>query len=240
MQFLFTSSRDFIVLVLFSLSRSENCNSRCTSAILNSWCLQHMSKLRRAGPLGSCAYLWTSHWNHKMEGTLLGGGLLPVSENKQNKNSDYVKGIGRSIPVSVYTQPHGLSWGWSLKENYSVATQRLSTSTRWIDTHYNAPTCTAIGTDCPPVSFTNTLKIGRARIFMVLEAQVSELGSCALGNHWKHPQRCVRNCGQTLSEAFYLVIFSPNRWPLCQHTSQPALIVGPCTFMSSILLPSSL
>lgn len=61
---------------------------------------------------------------------------------------------------------------------------------------------------------------------MVLEAQVSELGSCALGNHWKHPQRCVRNCGQTLSEAFYLVIFSPNLWPLCQHTSQPALIVG--------------
>lgn len=104
MQFLFTSSRVFIVLVLFSLSRSENCNSRCTSAILNSWCLQHVSKLRYAGPLGSCAYLWTSHWNHKMEGTLLGRGLLPVSENKRNKKHDYVKGISRSIPVSVYTQ----------------------------------------------------------------------------------------------------------------------------------------
>lgn len=104
MQFLFTSSRVFIVLVLFSLSRSENCNSRCTSAILNSWCLQHVSKLRYAGPLGSCAYLWTSHWNHKMEGTLLGRGLLPVSENRRNKKNDYVKGISRSIPVSVYTQ----------------------------------------------------------------------------------------------------------------------------------------
>lgn len=101
-QFPFSSCPCFYCTGSIFLSRNENCNSRCTSTILNSWCLQHMSRLRCAGPLGSRAYLWTSHWNHKMERTLPGRGPFACVWKQTNKTRTTTMS-SRSKPVSVHT-----------------------------------------------------------------------------------------------------------------------------------------